>query len=83
MAEYIVNTDTAESRYKAMGADYSEYFEYFKNKIETLFRNPVRERIVRCKDCKFQNKYSFCTANKRPVENLGFCAWGEEKTYDV
>lgn len=49
MAEYIVNTDVEEARYKAMGADYSVCFN---NKLVAFLGNPVEERIVRCKDCK-------------------------------
>lgn len=90
MAEYIVNTDAEESRYKAMGADYSAYFE---NKAETLFGNPVKERIVRCKDCKHATRDCLTaslgcrhfawdngvTYRQMPVKPDGFCAWGEEK----
>lgn len=89
MAEYIVRTDIEEARWKAMGADYSTYFN---NKVTTFMGNPVIERIVRCRDCKWLIPESDENDNecdcpqwqgyaglRNEVELNGFCSWGLPK----
>lgn len=90
MAEYIVNTDREEARWRLWGANYEEYF----NKKATRFMgNPVMECIVRCKDCKyydhvdlFDDEMWWCIRgasdeNVFEVKPDGFCAWGERREY--
>ena len=84
MAEYIVNTDVEEARYKAMCADYSVYFN---NKLVTLLGNPVKERIVRCRDCEYYEylreiDFHNCDRQCPCVKPDGFCAWGEPKVVE-
>lgn len=72
MAEYIVKTDVEEARWKAMGADYSVFFN---NKLTTLLGNPVHEQVIRCRCCKnrLPKGYrfdEFCNEAKQDACNL-------------
>lgn len=47
----------------------------------------VRERIVRCRDCKHYTEdeaeyYHYCGSWCEQVEPDGFCAWGKRKEVD-
>ena len=78
MAEYVVN-----------GAEPNETVLHSRtpNGYEAWHWLPVRERIVRCRDCK---RYewrehlgrSYCHG-EYPTEPDGFCAWGERKEVDA
>ena len=78
MAEYVVN-----------GAEPNESVLHSRtpNGYEAWHWLPVRERIVRCRDCK---RYewrehlgrSYCHG-EYPTEPDGFCAWGERKEVDA
>lgn len=80
MAEYIINTDQEEARWKFSGANYAKYFN---DRVTKFMGNPVMERIVRCKDCKFFGKRETCVMF--PMQTIriihpskdGFCAWGK------
>ena len=80
MAEYIINTDQEEARWKFSGANYAKYFN---DRVTKFMGNPVIERIVRCKDCKFFGKREACVMF--PMQTIriihpsedGFCAWGK------
>lgn len=44
------------------------------------YRDPIREKIVRCKDCRFSLAHgNGCGRNQDiyDVEPDGFCKWGE------
>lgn len=43
MSEYIVDVGNADE----------EYIAYFGQMAEKLMGNPIREEIVRCRDCRF------------------------------
>ena len=84
MGEYIINIDKEEARWKSSGTNYSEYLN---NKVISFIGNPVMERVVRCKNCKFFGKREACVMFPmqtirmiHPSEN-GFCAWGKRKEY--
>lgn len=72
MSEYIVDFKNAErvSHFESLFAD---------------FTAPIREEIVRCRDCKWCMAYSQATycdrfAHALPsVEPNGFCAWACHK----
>lgn len=74
MAEYVVK-----------GAEPNETVLHGRtpNGYEEWSWLPVRERIVRCRDCKHYepNTYSHFTCELLTfhVEPDGFCAWGERK----
>lgn len=45
--------------------------------------------LVRCKDCRYKELYNgeimrfyWCNINDRPVDDMGFCAWGEYRGGD-
>ena len=44
--------------------------------IDTFSKNSLREEIVRCRDCQFEDEPWNCAA---PYHNEpdGFCKWGE------
>ena len=79
MTEYIVNVDDMVP----------SYFAHFSEEPETVFGHRLREKIVRCGDCKFLQLrtailppmvcgrlgYINCFA----VKPEGFCAWGEPR----
>lgn len=71
MAEYVVK-----------GAEPNETVLHSRtpNGYEAWHWLPVRERIVRCRDCKYYepNTYSHFTCELLTfhVEPDGFCAWG-------
>ena len=76
MSEYIVDVGNADE----------EYIEHFGYMATAYADNPIRELIVRCRDCKFGKKigYSFrmrCYLNSEYFTPLikpdGFCAWAE------
>ena len=35
--------------------------------------------VVRCKDCKYRKKNTFCLHNMRYEDDNGFCSYGERK----
>lgn len=80
MAEYIVNTDAKEERWKDFGAGYCVFF---KEKVAMFMGNPVMEEIVRCKDCKYYCagwcSFSYPSYPKHPTLERCFCAWGERR----
>lgn len=45
-------------------------------------RDPIREEIVRCRDCKHYGLGRRCGWSKRFVTPDGFCAWAERRTND-
>lgn len=58
--------------------------------IEALCGLPVRERIVRCRDCKhaFDEGSGYLYCGRRPGHCFearadGFCAWGKRKEVDA
>lgn len=80
MAEYIINTDQEEARWRLSGANYAKYFN---DRATKFMGNPVMECIVRCKDCRFFGKGEACVMF--PMQTIriihpskdGFCAWGK------
>ena len=74
MSEYIVDLTDVEKR-------------KFSWSMETLYEQvPVREEIVRCRDCKHLMSNNRCNLQDDynefhwlDVEPDGFCAWGERK----
>lgn len=36
----------------------------------------VKEKIVRCRDCYFQDEFKYCERLSFKVGDYGFCAWG-------
>ena len=81
MSEYIVDVGDADEL----------HFAAFVRRAEFYFGYPVREEIVRCRDCKHYGSYngSWCcrtyepvpggTCDYQTVEPDGFCAWGERR----
>ena len=78
MAEYIVDVGNADEEYKA----------YFCRMAEQLMGNPIREKIVRCRECRrFHPRESSILSchfeldnglvQWRYAEPDGFCKWGE------
>ena len=75
MSEYIVDVGNADEL----------HFAAFQKRAEFCFGYPVREEIVRCRDCKY------CIANvcmspdgdgdylRFEVLPDGFCKWGERR----
>lgn len=78
MAEYVVK-----------GAEPNETVLHTRtpNGYEEWQWLPVREEIVRCRDCRYYepNTYSrfTCELLTFHVEPDGFCAWGERKEVDA
>ena len=46
----------------------------------------IADRLVLCKNCKHRYKYGEvahfyrCIINERPVDDMDYCAWGEERS---
>lgn len=38
--------------------------------------------VVRCKDCKYRKKNTFCLHNMRYEDDNGFCSYGERGRYE-
>lgn len=73
MSEYIIDVGDADEL----------HFAAFQKKTEFCFGYPVREEIVRCRDCKHYDDYlgSCVRGNVHQVfavEPDGFCKWGEK-----
>lgn len=80
MSEYIVDVGDADEL----------HFAAFQKRAEFCFGYPVREEIVRCRDCKFYildefdeaECHQFTDYYDQPVhwpESDGFCAWGKRR----
>ena len=71
MSEYIVDVGNAVE----------EYIEHFDHMATTYADNPIRELIVRCRDCKYCMAYwrsDYCDYFKHVTNDPdGYCAWGE------
>lgn len=62
------------------------YYDFFDKRVTQLMGNPVKEVVVRCKDCKYSRwKAKDCDGNdiyKCLIQRFyevtpdGFCAWG-------
>lgn len=76
MAEYIVYLTAMEEFY---GKDFAGYVDYLNRTMVQFMGNPLKESIVRCRDCRFRKKFGFCEAMHRSVEPDGFCKWGERE----
>lgn len=66
----------------------AEYIVYYSVEDTDELMPYKRERIVRCRDCKYQRD-CYCDHPKGsymnavlPVEPNGFCAWGEAKVVE-
>lgn len=70
MSEYIVD----------VGNEVEEYIEHFGYMATTYADNPIRELIVRCRDCK--RWPDDCDWNNDEEEPDGYCAWGKRKGAD-
>lgn len=68
MSEYIVDVGDADEL----------HFAAFQKKAEFCFGYPVREEVVRCKNCKESLEFgNICTRfDYMDVEPDGCCSWG-------
>ena len=75
------------SEYVVKGAEPNETVLHTrtKNGFEEWMWLPVREEIVRCKDCEYMERQTtydgsmswfLCSHFKRPTRCDGYCAWG-------
>lgn len=80
MAEYVVDLNGVETKEAVTGDD----------RLMALWGLPVRERIVRCRDCEYYRDHEWMLvtdvsdvchfwADGVKVEPDGFCKWGERK----
>ena len=85
MSEYIVDVGNAVE----------EYIEHFDHMATTYADNPIRELIVRCRDCVHMLSIDLSDYYGNPEPRLevckrvrgvhldakpdGFCAWGERR----
>ena len=80
MTEYIVDLNGVETKEVVTDDD----------RLMVLWGLPVRERIVRCRDCKYYADHEWIIATDVSdvchfwadgvkVEPDGFCKWGERK----
>lgn len=84
MTEYVVDLNGVETKEVVTDDD----------RFMALWGLPVRERIVRCRDCKHYNEHEWVIATDvsdvchfwhgepTKVEPDGFCKWGEPKEVD-
>lgn len=78
MSEYIVDVGDADEK----------HVQRFNTQATSLFGHPIKEQVVRCRDCRFCGKGSW-GAETFPVcrrgihafqvSNEGFCAWGKRR----
>lgn len=78
MSEYIVDVGDADE----------EYIEHFGYMATAYADNPIRELIVRCKDCKHYNEisgtYGLCQSYQWSdyaieVYPIDYCSYGERR----
>lgn len=84
MSEYIVDVGNADE----------EYIGHFGYMVTAYADNPIREKIIRCRDCKRfmpqgTHRWKDGTTNKDScsvvrgfvvqITPYGFCAWGERR----
>lgn len=74
MSEYIVCTDDLEE----------SYYTYTDREPETVFGHRLREKIVRCRDCRYNAKNTDGICYRFNYDHFnqpdGYCAWGERRT---
>lgn len=78
MNEYIIDVGDADEL----------HFEVFQKRAEFCFGYPIREEVMRCRDCVYYDKYPnddiyvcYRFDNEQPiVEPNGFCKWGERRS---
>ena len=56
----------------------------FNECILELINAPTADvvEVVRCKDCKYRKKNTFCLHNMRYEDDNGFCSYGERGRYE-
>ena len=65
-----------------MGEKTGEYiFEIVKDS-DGVYCYIKQGEIVRCKDCKYRKKNTFCLHNMRYEDDNGFCSYGERGRYE-
>ena len=81
MSEYIIDTSYLEER----------YFSMFGQQATHIAGCPLKEKIVRCKDCRDKcvntvscgnveiDKWLTCGKFGTLITENGFCAWGKER----
>ena len=57
-----------------------ESMEHTVAKLNEALSNSVE--VVRCKDCKYRKKNTFCLHNMRYEDDNGFCYYGEMGRYE-
>lgn len=57
-----------------------ESMEHTVAKLNEALSNSVE--VVRCKDCKYRKKNTFCLHNMRYEDDNGFCSYGERGRYE-
>lgn len=80
MSDYIKHKEYKLPNGRTVTADFNELGEarvtieamdYLMDMINSLVE------VVRCKDCKYRKKNTFCLHNMRYEDDKGFCSYGE------
>lgn len=85
MSEYIVDVGDADELYFEL---FQKRVELFQKRVESCFGYPIREEVVRCRDCVYYGEHygkHWCTLfGIMTMKDMsdGFCKWGERKKND-
>ena len=83
MSDYIKREDAIKTVYKLR-----EHFKCWDRDDDIAIKNalnaiPIADvvEVVRCKDCKYRKKNTFCLHNMRYEDDNGFCSYGKRENF--
>ena len=76
MSDYIKREDAIKAMAMGLGIPYEDFIDVAERCMDDIPSADVVE-VVRCKDCKYRKKNTFCLHNMRYEHDSGFCSYGE------
>lgn len=84
MSRYI-DADKLKQHYAYWESSKYDYMQEEKKLFDDIVdQQPTVDavEVVRCKDCKYRKKNTFCLHNMRYEDDNGFCSYGERGKYE-